>query len=636
METPALPEGLEWDLLSKALHGSKIGIAWGDAIYNLFVSVVQKARYDVEQQKYQREAEVIQHQQERARLQLEKEALQAKQSTADEALAVLITSLPECLQAVRTSIETGTSTISTKLDTAVNVFRDGEIHQRASRLSVTNSNDRVAGLVDHFSTTVDDENNDLVAGDTGYGTLAGLSNTFDSVNNKMANILIRFAKLDGITNAVDEIKKTLIAVQAGVCHIDILAKAINRIETSCGKLQGLPDAFLDIMSRLEALAASCGKLDGISKVMNRANDKLVEIETSSGDTAELAKISEAHQRKLAESVVNIDGKLVTKLTEIKFAACMRPTDAKINALKQAVDDLPSRSDLASEISRQLATGSWIDEAGGRSNGLGEEEERIIGMGSHRQNEMIQVTARLQNQLTNVEELVPRIQLEQSQALVRDLQEEVTRLGASLECEKRHNAAQSQSLSEQAIKLESEQKRAQLAEGANIELHANIADTERRSRTSADEAKALYQDLKTAWGDQKKTLEDQVLDKASIIESNQREIESMRSQLVATQNKLSIAEGEKSNVRRSLADTNLEATSLVRQLGESHGRLGETQKLVKDVKTDLQTAEGPIATLEAEPTNPPSVTLTQALEELVAVYEKFADHVTKNRNSTGQI
>ncbi|CAF3534162.1 unnamed protein product [Fusarium graminearum] len=636
METPALPEGLEWDLLSKALHGSKIGIAWGDAIYNLFVSVVQKARYDVEQQKYQREAEVIQHQQERARLQLEKEALQAKQSTADEALAVLITSLPECLQAVRTSIETGTSTISTKLDTAVNVFRDGEIHQRASRLSVTNSNDRVAGLVDHFSTTVDDENNDLVAGDTGYGTLAGLSNTFDSVNNKMANILIRFAKLDGITNAVDEIKKTLIAVQAGVCHIDILAKAINRIETSCGKLQGLPDAFLDIMSRLEALAASCGKLDGISKVMNRANDKLVEIETSSGDTAELAKISEAHQRKLAESVVNIDGKLVTKLTEIKFAACMRPTDAKINALKQAVDDLPSRSDLASEISRQLATGSWIDEAGGRSNGLGEEEERIIGMGSHRQNEMIQVTARLQNQLTNVEELVPRIQLEQSQALVRDLQEEVTRLGASLECEKRHNAAQSQSLSEQAIKLESEQKRAQLAEGANIELHANIADTERRSRTSADEAKALYQDLKTAWGDQKKTLEDQVLDKASIIESNQREIESMRSQLVATQNKLSIAEGEKSNVRRSLADTNLEATSLVRQLGESHGRLGETQKLVKDVKTDLQTAEGPIATLEAEPTNPPSVTLTQALEEFVAVYEKFADHVTKNRNSTGQI
>ncbi|CAF3478471.1 unnamed protein product [Fusarium graminearum] len=636
METPALPEGLEWDLLSKALHGSKIGIAWGDAIYNLFVSVVQKARYDVEQQKYQREAEVIQHQQERARLQLEKEALQAKQSTADEALAVLITSLPECLQAVRTSIETGTSTISTKLDTAVNVFRDGEIHQRASRLSVTNSNDRVAGLVDHFSTTVDDENNDLVAGDTGYGTLAGLSNTFDSVNNKMANILIRFAKLDGITNAVDEIKKTLIAVQAGVCHIDILAKAINRIETSCGKLQGLPDAFLDIMSRLEALAASCGKLDGISKVMNRANDKLVEIETSSGDTAELAKISEAHQRKLAESVVNIDGKLVTKLTEIKFAACMRPTDAKINALKQAVDDLPSRSDLASEISRQLATGSWIDEAGGRSNGLGEEEERIIGMGSHRQNEMIQVTARLQNQLTNVEELVPRIQLEQSQALVRDLQEEVTRLGASLECEKRHNAAQSQSLSEQAIKLESEQKRAQLAEGANIELHANIADTERRSRTSADEAKALYQDLKTAWGDQKKTLEDQVLDKASIIESNQREIESMRSQLVATQNKLSIAEGEKSNVRRSLADTNLEATSLVRQLGESHGRLGETQKLVKDVKTDLQTAEGPIATLEAEPTNPPSVTLTQALEEFVAVYEKFADHVTKKRNSTGQI
>ncbi|WXC48342.1 hypothetical protein QX201_008053 [Fusarium graminearum] len=518
----------------------------------------------------------------------------------------------KCLQAVRTSIETGTSTISTKLDTAVNVFRDGEIHQRASRLSVTNSNDRVAGLVDHFSTTVDDENNDLVAGDTG------------------------FAKLDGITNAVDEIKKTLIAVQAGVCHIDILAKAINRIETSCGKLQGLPDAFLDIMSRLEALAASCGKLDGISKVMNRANDKLVEIETSSGDTAELAKISEAHQRKLAESVVNIDGKLVTKLTEIKFAACMRPTDAKINALKQAVDDLPSRSDLASEISRQLATGSWIDEAGGRSNGLGEEEERIIGMGSHRQNEMIQVTARLQNQLTNVEELVPRIQLEQSQALVRDLQEEVTRLGASLECEKRHNAAQSQSLSEQAIKLESEQKRAQLAEGANIELHANIADTERRSRTSADEAKALYQDLKTAWGDQKKTLEDQVLDKASIIESNQREIESMRSQLVATQNKLSIAEGEKSNVRRSLADTNLEATSLVRQLGESHGRLGETQKLVKDVKTDLQTAEGPIATLEAEPTNPPSVTLTQALEEFVAVYEKFADHVTKNRNSTGQI
>ncbi|KAI6757896.1 hypothetical protein HG531_003721 [Fusarium graminearum] len=636
METPALPEGLEWDLLSKALHGSKIGIAWGDAIYNLFVSVVQKARYDVEQQKYQREAEVIQHQQERARLQLEKEALQAKQSTADEALAVLITSLPECLQAVRTSIETGTSTISTKLDTAVNVFRDGEIHQRASRLSVTNSNDRVAGLVDHFSTTVDDENNDLVAGDTGYGTLAGLSNTFDSVNNKMANILIRFAKLDGITNAVDEIKKTLIAVQAGVCHIDILAKAINRIETSCGKLQGLPDAFLDIMSRLEALAASCGKLDGISKVMNRANDKLVEIETSSGDTAELAKISEAHQRKLAESVVNIDGKLVTKLTEIKFAACMRPTDAKINALKQAVDDLPSRSDLASEISRQLATGSWIDEAGGRSNGLGEEEERIIGMGSHRQNEMIQVTARLQNQLTNVEELVPRIQLEQSQALVRDLQEEVTRLGASLECEKRHNAAQSQSLSEQAIKLESEQKRAQLAEGANIELHANIADTERRSRTSADEAKALYQDLKTAWGDQKKTLEDQVLDKASIIESNQREIESMRSQLVATQNKLSIAEGEKSNVRRSLADTNLEATSLVRQLGESHGRLGETQKLVKDVKTDLQTAKGPIATLEAELTNPPSVTLTQALEEFVAVYEKFADHVTKNRNSTGQI
>ncbi|CAF3516426.1 unnamed protein product [Fusarium graminearum] len=636
MEPPALPEGLEWDLLSKALHGSKIGIAWGDAIYNLFVSVVQKARYDVEQQKYQREAEVIQHQQERARLQLEKEALQAKQSTADEALAVLITSLPECLQAVRTSIETGTSTISTKLDTAVNVFRDGEIHQRASRLSVTNSNDRVAGLVDHFSTTVDDENNDLVAGDTGYGTLAGLSNTFDSVNNKMANILIRFAKLDGITNAVDEIKKTLIAVQAGVCHIDILAKAINRIETSCGKLQGLPDAFLDIMSRLEALAASCGKLDGISKVMNRANDKLVEIETSSGDTAELAKISEAHQRKLAESVVNIDGKLVTKLTEIKFAACMRPTDAKINALKQAVDDLPSRSDLASEISRQLATGSWIDEAGGRSNGLGEEEERIIGMGSHRQNEMIQVTARLQNQLTNVEELVPRIQLEQSQALVRDLQEEVTRLGASLECEKRHNAAQSQSLSEQAIKLESEQKRAQLAEGANIELHANIADTERRSRTSADEAKALYQDLKTAWGDQKKTLEDQVLDKASIIESNQREIESMRSQLVATQNKLSIAEGEKSNVRRSLADTNLEATSLVRQLGESHGRLGETQKLVKDVKTDLQTAEGPIATLEAEPTNPPSVTLTQALEEFVAVYEKFVDHVTKNRNSTGQI
>lgn len=636
METPALPEGLEWDLLSKALHGSKIGIAWGDAIYNLFVSVVQKARYDVEQQKYQREAEVIQHQQERARLQLEKEALQAKQSTADEALAVLITSLPECLQAVRTSIETGTSTISTKLDTAVNVFRDGEIHQRASRLSVTNSNDRVAGLVDHFSTTVDDENNDLVAGDTGYGTLAGLSNTFDSVNNKMANILIRFAKLDGITNAVDEIKKTLIAVQAGVCHIDILAKAINRIETSCGKLQGLPDAFLDIMSRLEALAASCGKLDGISKVMNRANDKLVEIETSSGDTAELAKISEAHQRKLAESVVNIDGKLVTKLTEIKFAACMRPTDAKINALKQAVDDLPSRSDLASEISRQLATGSWIDEAGGRSNGLGEEEERIIGMGSHRQNEMIQVTDRLQNQLTNVEELVPRIQLEQSQALVRDLQEEVTRLGASLECEKRHNAAQSQSLSEQAIKLESEQKRAQLAEGANIELHANIADTERRSRTSADEAKALYQDLKTAWGDQKKTLEDQVLDKASIIESNQREIESMRSQLVATQNKLSIAEGEKSNVRRSLADTNLEATSLVRQLGESHGRLGETQKLVKDVKTDLQTAEGPIATLEAEPTNPPSVTLTQALEEFVAVYEKLVDHVTKNRNSTGQI
>lgn len=633
METPALPEGLEWDLLSKALHGSKVGIAWGDAIYNLFVSVVQKARYDVEQQKYQREAEVIQHQQERARLQLEKEALQAKQSTADEALAVLITSLPECLQAVRTSIETGTSTISTKLDTAVNVFRDGEIHQRASRLSVTNSNDRVAGLVDHFSTTVDDENNDLVAGDTGYGTLAGLSNTFDSVNNKMANILIRFAKLDGIANAVDEIKKTLIAVQAGVCHVDILAKAI---ETSCGKLQGLPDAFLDIMSRLEALAASCGKLDGISKVMNRANDKLVEIETSSGDTAELAKISEAHQRKLAESVVNIDGKLVTKLTEIKFAACMRPTDAKINALKQAVDDLPSRSDLASEISRQLATGSWIDEAGGRSNGLGEEEERIIGMGSHRQNEMIQVTARLQNQLTNVEELVPRIQLEQSQALVRDLQEEVTRLGASLECEKRHNAAQSQSLSEQAIKLESEQKCAQLAEGANIELHANIADTERRSRTSADEAKALYQDLKTAWGDQKKTLEDQVLDKASIIESNQREIESMRSQLVATQNKLSIAEGEKSNVRRSLADTNLEATSLVRQLGESHGRLGETQKLVKDVKTDLQTAEGPIATLEAELTNPPSVTLTQALEEFVAVYEKFADHVTKNRNSAGQI
>ncbi|UZP40675.1 hypothetical protein NXS19_008491 [Fusarium pseudograminearum] len=323
---PARPGDVELDLLSQVLRESQLGKAWIDAIYNLFVSVVQKARYDVEQQKHQREAEVTQHQQELARLKLENEALQAKQYTVDEALAVLITSLPECLQAVRTSIETGTSTTSTKLDIAVNVFRDEQIHQRALRQSITNSNDRVAGLVDHFSTTVDDENNDLVAGDT------------------------RFGKLDGIADTVDKVRKTLIAVQAGVCNIDILAKAVNRIETSCGKLEGLPDAFLDTMSRLEVLAASCGKLDGISKVINRASDKLVEIETSSGDTAELATISEAHQRKLAESAVNIEGRLVTKLMETQFAARMRPTDAKINALKQAVDDLPSRSDLASEIS----------------------------------------------------------------------------------------------------------------------------------------------------------------------------------------------------------------------------------------------------------------------------------------------
>ncbi|KAM0297223.1 hypothetical protein HYE67_003168 [Fusarium culmorum] len=333
---------------------------------------------------------------------------------ADPARAELDPGLIRELQAVRASIKNGTSTLSAKLDIATKAFHDEEIRQRDSRECVTNSNDSVAGLVDHLSTAVHNENNGLVAGGTGYDNVAGLPNTFDTAKNKMANIFISTAKLDGIANA------------AGVCHIDILAKAINRIETSCGKLEKLPDAF----SKLEVIAVNSWKLDGISKAIDRANDKLVEIETSSGDTAELAKISEAHQKKLAESVVKIDGRLVTKLTETQLAVRMGPLDAKINATKQILDTLPSKADLASEISRQLATQAWIDEARGRSNGLGEREQRHNAMDHHRQNDMNEVTTRLNNHLDSAEvgdnqsrrQDAPVIRLEEIQAhIVRQLQ-----------------------------------------------------------------------------------------------------------------------------------------------------------------------------------------------------------------------
>ncbi|QPC60936.1 hypothetical protein HYE67_003167 [Fusarium culmorum] len=49
-----------------------------------------------------------------------------------------------------------------------------------------------------------------------------------------------------------------------------------------------------------------------------------------------------------------------------------------------------------------------------------------------------------------------------------------------------------------MKVESERKRAQLAENAKAEVENKIADFERRSRASADEAKTLREDLKAAW------------------------------------------------------------------------------------------------------------------------------------------
>ncbi|KAM0350343.1 hypothetical protein ACHAP4_009910 [Fusarium culmorum] len=386
---------------------------------------------------------------------------------ADPARAELDPGLIRELQAVRASIKNGTSTLSAKLDIAAKAFHDEEIRQRDSRECVTNSNDSVAGLVDHLSTAVHNENNGLVAGGTGYDNVAGLPNTFDTAKNKMANIFISTAKLDGIANAA----------------------------------------------------------------IDRANDKLVEIETSSGDTAELAKISEAHQKKLAESVVKIDGRLVTKLTETQLAVRMGPLDAKINATKQILDTLPSKADLASEISRQLATQAWIDEARGRSNGLGEREQRHNAMDHHRQNDMNEVTTRLNNHLDSAEvgdnqsrrQDATVIRLEEIQAHIvrqlqglqtsldrneqklvdcterlRDLQETVARLEASLEHEKRQNAAHSHSLSQQAMKVESERKRAQPAENAKAEVENKITDFERRSRASADEAKTLREDLKAAW------------------------------------------------------------------------------------------------------------------------------------------
>nr|CEG02894.1 unnamed protein product [Fusarium pseudograminearum CS3487] len=630
----------------------------------------------------------------------------------------------DLLNVLSTAVANANNSIATlgashdKLDAIPNVF--GEV--KSSLLEITTACKNLRGLPSAMS----EVQRMLRAVGVSVGKIHGLHKAVDEANKSLATISSGVSSLHRLPSEIDEVSKMLLEFGTDCAKVDqvnralVLAKtsddkmdgisnAINRVEVGCTKLDRLPaaaDCIEDVVGKVESLSeavqrietsyrkldelprvfhkaldkhsatieATSGKLDGISNAVKRANDRLLSMEASSVATANLVKASDVSQKAVAESVVNIDNRLAATLTEQQFMARMTPMEASINATERAVNTLPTMANFA-EISSQLASEAEYQQLKGRCDWLEGEVNRLNQHDVHRQNELVEATARLHNSLDDLKDmesrvgrrdvtianlreieedlelqleeaqenldrddqvvadyterlrdaatrlagLVPRADLAQAKNSVKDLQNQVARLKASLDSEKRQNAACLKNLSEQATKLESEQKRAERAETAKNELAIKVIDVERQSQTSAKEVKSLHQDLKDAWQDQKLILEAQVSDKVALLAMSQRDLVQMRSQFETVQGKLSIAEEEKANLQRSLEDANLDTSNTVTVPKGPLGDLAAMYMKLADNIRDIPTAPESYETFQLDElaaTIGPLLAQFQATERLV--------------------